>query len=332
MGDDAVNSTAVQFNRDAILKELNDKGYCVIPDVLTSDECDVYIGKYRDWLATFGEDEAPFQRHSIIQSYRVGHLEPTWEVRLKAKSVFQTIWQTDKLLSSVDAVAIAEPPEKESQAFDTPNTNWFHLDQSAIRVGLHGYQGAVYLEETSETDYCFRVLVGSHKQYDSFYDRDEAVARKSIKLDYYKLNNNDVAWYQQHDCYPSKVPVPKGGMVVWDSRLVHDNCRPEEGRPNKDRWRFVVFVCMTPARWARKKDLQLKREAYKKLLMTSHWPSQGITFFEERPLHIEEGHRIKKLPGVARSHEAKLLAGVEEYDFEDGRPNGPDWEPQWREQ
>ncbi|PVD36951.1 hypothetical protein C0Q70_03944 [Pomacea canaliculata] len=253
----------MSIHRDAILKELNDKGYCVIPDVLTSDECDVYIGKYRDWLATFGEDEAPFQRHSIIQSYRVGHLEPTWEVRLKAKSVFQTIWQTDKLLSSVDAVAIAEPPEKESQAFDTPNTNWFHLDQSAIRVGLHGYQGAVYLEETSETDYCFR---------------------------------------------------------------------PEEGRPNKDRWRFVVFVCMTPARWARKKDLQLKREAYKKLLMTSHWPSQGITFFEERPLHIEEGHRIKKLPGVARSHEAKLLAGVEEYDFEDGRPNGPDWEPQWREQ
>ncbi|PVD36947.1 hypothetical protein C0Q70_03940 [Pomacea canaliculata] len=308
------------------MKELNDKGYCVIPDVLTSEECDVYAEKYRDWLAAFGADEAPYEDCSIIQSHRVGHLEQTWQVRLKAKSVFQTIWQTDKLLSSFDAVAIAEPPEKESKAFNTPNTNWFHLDQRAMRVGLHSYQGAVYLEEASETDYCFRVLVGSHKQYESFYYRDESVAKKSNKL-----NNNDVAWYQQHDCYPSKVSVPKGGMVVWDSRLVHDNCRPEEGRPNKDRWRFVVFVCMTPARWARKKDLQMKREAYEKLLMTCHWPSQGIIFKEERHLYLEEEHRIKKLPEVARSHEAKLLAGMEEYDFEDGRPNGPDWEPQWRE-
>ncbi|PVD36948.1 hypothetical protein C0Q70_03941 [Pomacea canaliculata] len=156
MADDAINTAEAKFNRDAIMKELNDKGYCVIPDVLTSEECDVYTGKLRDWLSTFGADEAPYQQYSIINSYRVGHLEPTWEVRLKVKSVFQTIWQTDKLLSSFDSVAIAEPPEKKSQEFHTPNTNWFHMDQIAIRVGLHGYQGAVYLEETSETDYCFR--------------------------------------------------------------------------------------------------------------------------------------------------------------------------------
>ncbi|PVD36950.1 hypothetical protein C0Q70_03943 [Pomacea canaliculata] len=314
MADDAINTAAAKFNRDAIMKELNDKGYCVIPDVLTSEECDVYTGKYRDWLATFGADEAPDQRYSLITSYR-------------------TIWQTDKLLSSVDGIAIAEPPEKKSQEFHTPNTNWFHLDQSAMRVGFHGYQGAVYLEEASENDYCFRVLVGSPKLYESFYDRDEieAEAKKSNELGHYMLSNNDVAWYHQHGCYPRKVPVPKGGMVVWDARLVHDNCRPEEGRPNKDRWRFVVFVCMTPARWARKKDLQLKREAYEKLMMTSHWPSQGIALKKKRLAHLEEEHRIEKLPGVARSHEAKLLAGVEEYDFEDGRPNGPDWEPQWSE-
>ena len=32
-------------------------------------------------------------------------------------------------------------------------------------------------------------------------------------------------WYRQRGCHLTKVPVPKGGMVLWDSRLVHDNCR-----------------------------------------------------------------------------------------------------------
>ncbi|PVD36949.1 hypothetical protein C0Q70_03942 [Pomacea canaliculata] len=254
MADDAINTAAAKFNRDAIMKELNDKGYSVIPDVLTSEECDVYIGKYRDWLATFGADEAPDQLDSIIRSYRVGHLEQTWEVRLKAKSVFQTIWQTDKLLSSVDAALPSPSLQKRSRRRSTLRTQtgftWTRAPYEWVSMATRGlctWRKPLRLITAS-------VLEKSHKQFESFYTRDgiEAQAKKSNELGYLTFNNDDVAWYQQHGCYPRKVPVPKGGMVVWDSRLVHDNCRPEEGRPNKDRWRFVVFVCMTPARWARK--------------------------------------------------------------------------------
>ncbi|MCB4759866.1 MAG: hypothetical protein LGB58_03995 [Sulfurovum sp.] len=87
---------------------------------------------------------------------------------------------------------------------------------------------------------------------------------------------------------------------------------------------------MTPARWSSPKELDKKREAYKKLVMTTHWPSQGVSFFSERPTDSDSGvPLLSKLPGVARSQEARLLAGVDEYDFEDGEPNGPTWDPVW---
>lgn len=320
-----------QLNREKIAAELDQKGYCVIPNVLTAEECDKHIAAYRKWVDLF-EDDWPFQRHSIIQSYRIGHFEATWETRLSAKKVFETVWQTKKLLTSFDAVAISSPPEddEDDRGFDSPGASWLHLDQSAKRQGLHCYQGAVYLEDTSDTDYCFRVLEGSHAHTDDFYKENPEAAQSSIKFEFFKLREPHVKWYEQRGCQLTKVPVPKGGIVLWDSRTVHDNCRPELGRPNAGRWRYVVFVAMCPARWSSLADLSKKRQAYKKLLMTTHWPCQDVSFFSERESDTFSGvPLLKKLPDVARSEEVKQLAGVMEYDFEDGEPNGPAWDPQW---
>ena len=71
------------------MAELDEKGYSVIPGVLTSEECDAHIASYRDWLGKFGKGDSPFQRHSIIQSYRIGHFQATWETRLSAKRAFE---------------------------------------------------------------------------------------------------------------------------------------------------------------------------------------------------------------------------------------------------
>ena len=89
---------------------------------------------------------------------------------------------------------------------------------------------------------------------------------------------------------------------------------------------------MAPARWSSLKDLANKRQAYKKLLMTTHWPCQGVSFFPERATDSDSGvPLLSKQPEVARSEEARLLAGVLEYDFDDGEPNGPAWDPVWLE-
>ncbi|XP_064609905.1 LOW QUALITY PROTEIN: uncharacterized protein LOC135473901 [Liolophura sinensis] len=321
-----------QNDWEKIKIDLADKGYVVVHDVLTENECDQSIAQYRDWLSQFDVDEAPFHLHSLIQRYRIGHFEPSWRVRLKAKPVFAKLWKTEKLLSSFDAVAIGEPPEKSGsdERFARGDEKWLHLDQGKFRQGLHAYQGAVYLEETTDTDWVFRVLSGSHKHHQLFYDSHPAAGNKS-KQDFYKLKDPEIQWYKEKGCELTKVPVPKGGMVLWDSRLVHDSCRPELGRPNADRWRFVVFVSMTPAVWASERDLNMRKTAYKRLFLTTHWSSQGANYFPEKNSDFpwKRIKTIESLPDIALSDDAKLLSGVIEYDFEDGRPNGDEYFPVW---
>ncbi|XP_071109657.1 uncharacterized protein [Haliotis cracherodii] len=318
------------FDRGAVMRDLEEKGYAVIPDVCSAQDSDVYISQFRDWLSQFKEGEFPFQSQSIIQGYDVGHFENTWNCRFKAKPVFAKVWETEKLLTSFDAVAISAPPENQETGVYDIGKEWLHLDQPAERIGLHGYQGALYLEEATETDYCFRVLSGSHKHFNAFFEEFEASAQKSNKNKFYVLTKDDKSWFRGKGCVTTKVPVPKGGMVLWDSRTVHDNCRPEKGRPNSDRWRFVVFVCMTPAKWARPEDVPDKKKAYTHMMMTGHWPSQGINIFEKSDHSKIKSPIGDSLPEVATTKEAKLLSGVEEYDFDDGEPNGPSWEPIWK--
>lgn len=251
-----------------------------------------------------------------------------------AKPVYAAVWNTDKLLSSYDGVAIGEPPELGRTKFRDENTNWYHLDQGSWRDGLHAYQGTVYLEEVTRDDLCFRVMERSHQYHTQFYKEFSEAAEGAAASDFYRLNAQYLDWFASHGCTEKLVPVPKGGMVLWDSRTIHDNVNPLKGRPNPDRWRFVVLVSMTPAIWATEEDLNLKRKAYNELLTTAHWSSQGVWLFPSTSEalsckgtpHIEA---VEELPDIAKTKTAKLLAGIEQYDFDDGKSNGPGWTPKW---
>ncbi|XP_046547044.1 uncharacterized protein LOC124257098 [Haliotis rubra] len=321
------------INRESVIRDLEEKGYAVISDVCSAQDCDTYISQYRDWLSQFEEDDWPFQVESVIQSYDISHFANTWNCRLKAKPVFAKIWETEKLLTSFEGVSVSFPPETERFGIYDYGKDLFLADQSPQRIGLHGYQGAMFLEEASETDYCFRVLSGSHKHFETYYEEFEDNARKSTRDKFNKLGEDEKAWFKEKGCIATKVPVPKGGMVLWDSRTVYDNCRPVKGRPNPDRWRFVVLVSMTPAQWANPGDMEARKKAYKKIMTTDNFPSLGVQVFEaSHPPHFSDitSPIGDCLPEVATTKEAKLLSGVEEYDFNDGEPNGPSWENVWK--
>ncbi|XP_046547096.1 uncharacterized protein LOC124257145 [Haliotis rubra] len=311
--------------------ELENNGYCVINDVVSHTDCDELISQYKSWLNTFEDHDWPNHRRSIIYQYRIGHFGATWSARLKVKPVFSSLWKTDKLLTSFDSVAISRPPEETDKVFDN-GQNWFHIDQKASREGLHCYQGALYLEESTENDFCFRALKDSHKYHNSFFDHYKPARAKSLKSEFYKLTTNQVSWFRKKKCKEVKVAVPKGGMVLWDSRLIHDNVPPVANRPNADRWRFVVFVSMTPAIWAAPRDIALKRRAYSDMLMTNHWPSQSLEIVQSlrEPSHSGKPMDcIDNMPEVAQTEEAMRLAGVLDYDFENGKSNGPKLTPVW---
>lgn len=317
---------------DANYEKLKSKGYTVVTDVLTSEECDETIGQYKEWLSQFKDGDWPYSANSLIQRYNVGHMHPTWFVRLKSKKVFAQVWNTEKLLTSVDAIAIGRPPEESDESFHRPGEHWLHLDQSAVREGLHAYQGGVYLEEAAENDWTLHVLEGSHLLLKEFYDENERATGRSIVNDYYSLLNEDVNEMQRKGCQLKRVAVPKGGMVLWDSRLVHANASPVKGRKHPGRWRYVVFVSMTPAIWASREDMKKKREAYDTVVMTTHWSSQGIRYFKTYiPSYAKaDVSKQTELPEIAKTLEAKLLSGVVQYNFKDGKPNGDDYMPKWR--
>ncbi|KAK3088110.1 hypothetical protein FSP39_014803 [Pinctada imbricata] len=322
------------FTREKILAELESKGYVVIPGVVPRDECDKCIAEYKAWLAKFDEHGIEFkQRRSVIQSYRVGHFAPSWRVRLKAKTVFARVWGTEKLLSSIDGIAISQPPEKEGGEFRRERQDWLHLDQGAQRNGLHAYQGAVYLEEQTKDDYCFRVLEKSHKYHSEFFETFPRAIQKTARCEFYKMDVTEKKFYYDKGAELKYVPVPKGGIVLWDSRTVHDNNPPARERTDPNRWRFVVFVSMTPAQWASNDDIRFKKDVYRNMNLTAHWSSQGQTTFKPyNPKYRKRGQdevSIQYLPPEGRTKEAKQLAGMEPYDFYDDEPNGPD-PPIWR--
>jgi len=312
--------------------DLKQKGYTVVSNVMTTDECNHAIGQYREWLSQFKDGDWPLSSMSLIQKYNTGHMEPTWFARLKAKQVFAQVWKTEKLLSSVDAIAIGRPPEDGQEPFHKAGQHWLHMDQGSSRVGLHAYQGAVYLEAADEDDWTLHVLDGSHLHFKEFYETNERARIRTEDFEFYRLQQQDVEFYKSRNCKDKTVAVPKGGMVLWDSRLVHANSNPREGRAHAGRWRFCVFVSMTPAIWASADDMLVKKEAYDNVCMTTHWSSTRVQYSNSRTI-IPATKTIefpKTLPAIAKSAEAQRLAGAMPYDFTDGKPNGDDYIPKFR--
>lgn len=311
-------------------QELQENGYAVIEDVISLDECDKFKERYQKWAHTlFGDPDKLWPRTdaSLIQQYKAGNLESSWEIRLKVKPVFASLFGTDKLLSSTDAIAIGRPPEDGKTKFaKSEYSDWLHLDQSGRRIGHHAYQSGIYLEDADEDDWTLQVMEKSHRYHQEFFDTFPDAIEYMDQLEYYELNKEQVEWYRRQGCTFKRITVPKGGMVLWDSRTVHANAQPIEGRKHPGRWRYVVFVCMTPAIWASSEDMEKKKMAYQNLNMTTHWPSQGVTIFRESS---EEFNSITELPEVAKSNAARLLSGDLEYDFNDEKPNGPS-APKWK--
>lgn len=261
------------------LTSLKNDGYCVIPNILTEQECDLTIEKMWDWLENLGTgidrnnqdtwitEKWPHSTRGIIQHLRVGHEEFVWDIRTNSKviEVFSKIWKTDDLLVSFDAINIIKPVEVTKYRSIRP---WFHTDQSNRKKGLSCIQSFVNLEECTEHDACFSCLPKSHLYHQEMMQHFNIDTSK----DWIKLSNQHMLWLQEgKECVRKRVAVPKGGMVLWDSRTIHCNRPARIPRPNPV-FRYTIYICMTPKEWCDSKNLEKKKKAFNEMRMTSHWP------------------------------------------------------------
>ncbi len=122
--------------------------------------------------------------------------------------------KVDNLLSSFDGIAIGEPPENGNTKFAEDFKPSLHLDQGPQRVGLHAFQGAVYLEQADDDDWCFQVLETSHKHHNDFFKQFPPNPHSEFR----PLSDMEIEWLKGRWYKHVRVPVSKGAIVLWDSR------------------------------------------------------------------------------------------------------------------
>ena len=95
---------------------------------------------------------------------------------------------------------------------DTPDK--MHFDQPPNRKGMHAYQGAIYLKEAQHDDYCFVLMENSHKFIEEFFEAFSVDMKRSSST----LTEEERDWYKKRGCPIKRIPVPQGGLLLWDSR------------------------------------------------------------------------------------------------------------------
>ena len=308
------------------LSQLRKKGYQVIPNVLSEKECDQFISQLWDWLEgldtgirrkdpkTWHRDNWPISSRGIIHQYGAGHLQPVWDIRTHPNVIkaFEKIWKTDELLVSFDGLCIMKPGKYASYN----QKSWYHTDQSSKKIGKHCIQGFVTLETVSEEDGSLMVYENSHRYHQKMFERNGVVT----KIDWHKLSPDDLTWLESKRSVKEKrVTASKGSLVLWDSRTIHCNAPPFKNQ-TVPRFRYVVYVCMTPRRLASEWQLTKKQTAFNDQRTTSHWPHQ-IRVFPKKPHTYGKPVPPYVMPGKpVMTKRGEQLAGLIPYDTKQSKP------------
>ncbi|KAK9792461.1 hypothetical protein WJX73_006649 [Symbiochloris irregularis] len=267
--------------------DLKQRGWALIDGILSPEDCEQYIQGLWAWLEGLGtgisRDDPntwkpphwPESVRGIINSLGVAHEPFVWRVRKHPKllAVFAALWGTEALLSSFDSInALApatEPPE-------VPSNGWLHTDQAPTRRGVCCIQGLVNMVDVGPSSTgTILIKQGSHKHHRRFFDEacQMSVEEQAKTEDWYQFQDGEVPWFDQFETVTPSAPA--GSLILWDSRTAHANVLPEK----TDQWRHVVYTCYQPASLATEQDLQRKEQAWREYRVTTHWPAQNVSLF-----------------------------------------------------
>lgn len=237
-------------------KDLETKGYAVIPAVLSKKECDEALAEmWQVWESATAEEALPLKpsgdynrvssdhlpphTHGIIHTERLNHARVVRRVRCHPNvvRVFASLYGTQDLLSSMDRVNFKFPGRR----YSSKEGSWAHVDQNPSKKGLWCVQAYVDILGTPN-DKCpgNRLYEGSHLLFDTVLaDSQEG---KEADGDWVKLSKETKDVYlKDKGCKMAKPLCDPGSMILWDSRTVHD---PDDGL-DSTRSRFVVYTYAT---------------------------------------------------------------------------------------
>uniref|UniRef100_A0AB39JBJ1 Phytanoyl-Coa Dioxygenase n=1 Tax=Florenciella sp. virus SA2 TaxID=3240092 RepID=A0AB39JBJ1_9VIRU len=243
-----------------IREELDSKGYCIVPNVLNEQECSQVYDMFHDWKKNIPNHDKLHNNidpHGIYKYMEAGHTKHAWFIRTrdKVQNVFKELWNCDELIVSFDGACYIP------KNFKKKDKCWTHSDQAPLSKGLQCIQGFVSITENKERT--FVAYEDTHKMHYQFF-KDKGIQNNK---NWNKIPENDI---KNMSHLKRVLHVPAGSLVLWDSRMFHQN---QYGEPNSEE-RIVQYVCFLPKNHPKNtKNMQAKRLKYfKDRRTTSHWP------------------------------------------------------------
>mmetsp|Transcript_27289 Transcript_27289/g.44774 ORF Transcript_27289/g.44774 Transcript_27289/m.44774 type:complete len:383 (+) Transcript_27289:186-1334(+) len=242
---------------EAILKAFREDGYVVVSNVLSPVEVEAtlneiwtsknLLGQFdRHNPGTWSDPSWPQQTggRNFLALRDVFHDGCNWDIASPPRQyhLHKLLWGRDDLImSSLDRSGVMRPSEYTIKW--KTDTNWLHRYHNPwTKPGFSHVQAIICLTESTPTSGGFACVPGFHKRFQQWGD-DHPMG--SVALNGKKMNES------YGDGQPLPVPVddpcqqeiiqalaPAGSMILWDSRLPHQNV------PNVDDTSFrVVFYC-----------------------------------------------------------------------------------------
>lgn len=261
------------FSTAPYLKDLEELGYCVIPEVLSKEEAEVlyqrvwheFIEKAwprcrRDdtsnWKETF-----PIHNKMGIFAGPAGQTQVMWDVRQDPRivDVFAKVWNTHDLIVSMDGLSFMCPPEIREGYIDP----WPHVDQlvlrrsdnvthsnhppigfvseSSLKTQPYTIQGQFLFEDSFDEDGGFYCIPKSHLRFTEFAPRLEIISDIANGVERRKTRSKFLKdFFVDHtdesgNFYQAKhITAPRGSLILWDSRTVHWNQHADANRSHND--------------------------------------------------------------------------------------------------
>jgi len=254
-----------RFDEDNLL-DLEERGYTMVFDILSEAEIEKALSLFRMWEESIPNKNTwlALNPHGIYKFHEVGHQEHAWFLRTRPQiqEAFKSLWKTDELVVSFDGCC--HMPKN----FSRKDYCWIHSDQGPAKVGRHCVQGMVSL--TSNKEKTMVVYEGTHKLHERYcYQRrlkqeevgDWVVIDEEMRNEVYNKRKT--------------LNIPAGTLVLWDSRLFHEN---QFGPIYEDleaaEERIVQYLCYLPKKHPENNTtIQKKRKKYfNEKRNTSHWP------------------------------------------------------------
>ncbi len=238
----------------ANLTELQEQGYTVVRNALTNEQVATGYDLFMAWYNSCPAIERGRNYHGIIKHYNVGHTRFAWYTRCipAVREAFARIWNEEDLAVSFDGSCYKKSTRKLVR-----NTHWMHTDSSPDPAKYREcYQG--FVSYTTNQLSTLLLIPKSHLKHSQLH----TVHQLPYKGDWCKVPK-DIC--DTHFEPPVPVAVNAGDLVIWDSRVIHQNTYTWHET------RLVQYVSYMPRKFI-KPAMQEKRIKYfLDRRTTSHW-------------------------------------------------------------